>query len=168
MTYKTCDRPFQADPLFSTTFKLRSFSFSGSSAESVGACRTGQGSKSMIEGDFSRAEGTEPVRFSERQFQAIVEALGSSGGKLVARPKPVKEQGAVSTQHAGYPPDGLQARAQSPVVAASEETPPTPWTQAVPEKLEILLQQVSPHRFEVMAQQFGQLDCLPEKSSNAM
>jgi dienelactone hydrolase len=69
--------------------------FFDSSEKSVGEFRFGQFAKRMIECQFGDSEGSEPIGFSHCDFCFVVQTLDYTAGKLLSRPKIVKDEFAV-------------------------------------------------------------------------
>lgn len=55
----------------------------------------------MIQGDFGRSEGTEPVRFSHSDFGLVVQSLHDTAGEAFSGTEIVQYQFAVRAQGAG-------------------------------------------------------------------
>jgi len=53
----------------------------------------------VIQGRFGNSEGAEAVGFSDSNFDLVVEAFDDAAGKLFLRPKVVRDEGAVGTEH---------------------------------------------------------------------
>ena len=114
----------------------------------------------MIESDFCCSEGSKTVRFSERQFQTVVQALGWAAGDLFLGPKPVEQQRFMGAQHAGHFLDRFDAGAQGAVIPPLQEPSRPQNSLAGPEELKIFLEQIGADGPEVVTQQIRQLDFL--------
>jgi hypothetical protein len=67
----------------------------------VSAFRFRQFAKRVIEREFERAEGSEPVGFSHSDFSFVVQALDDATGKQFLSAEVVEDEFAVLTQRAG-------------------------------------------------------------------
>ena len=110
----------------------------------------------MIQGDFHGSVGSESVGFSEGQFRFGVESFHRRAGKGSFGMEPVQQQGAMTAQHAGDFLHGLESRTHGARAPSVEELPSPVRRDAMPEKLEILLQQVGSDRTQVVVKQLGQ------------
>ena len=114
----------------------------------------------MIQGEFVGSVGFEAVRFSEGQFGFAVETLDSARGMHPTGAEPVQQQRSMLEQGARHAPGGCQARACSLAAPAAQEAVGLGGRAALPELLEVLLEQVGPDGAQVQLEQVGQLGLL--------
>ncbi len=114
----------------------------------------------MIQGYFHRVIRPKAERFSDGQFGLGVQALDTATRQLPFGTKPVQQELPMAAQH---PSDFLHGGKLRP------HRSPTPRVQKLPrplrrrirpEQLEVFLQQITPDRAEIVAQQLGQSDVL--------
>ena len=122
--------------------------------------RFGEFSERMIEGNFSGAVGPESIGPSGDHFEPVVHALDDARGNLAERPEPVEEQAPVSLQRVGDLHHRLDARPGRSLAPGVEEGDGPTGRAVSPEVLEVLLEQVGPHRLEVVPDEVGKLDAL--------
>jgi len=132
-----------------------------SSEEFVGSHRDRQGPKRMIQSDFSRMIGPKTIGFSGGQFRFGVETLNNSTGKLLFGPKPVQQQGAMTSQHPGYLFHWINLRTHCLGTPFVQELSGPIGRGVFPEELKLFFQEVTPDRLQIVMQQFRQLALLP-------
>ena len=114
----------------------------------------------MIQGYFYPMIRPKAEGFSDGQFRFGIQTLDTATRQLAFGPKPVQQKLPMAAQHAGDFFHGSQLRPHR------SSTPPIqklsrPIRRGIrPEKLEVFLQQITPHRAEIVPQQFGQADVL--------
>ena len=114
----------------------------------------------MIQGYFYPMIRPKAEGFSYSQFGLGIQALDAATRQLPFGAKPVQQELPMAAQHAGDFFHGRQLRPHR------SSTPPVqklsrPIRRDIrPEKLEVFLQQITPHRAEIVPQQLGQTDVL--------
>src|SRR5665213_834136 len=124
----------------------------GSSVESVGEFGLWKFAKRMIQRRFRGVEGAESVGFSHGQFGFVVQPFDHAAGELLFGPKIVEDQLAMTSQGLGDFLHGLDPRAHRLLAPIVEKAGGPGWRAVIPELLEVLLEQVRPHRLEVVFQ----------------
>ena len=117
----------------------------------------------MIESNFNSPERAETVRFSGSEFQSVVETFHDTAGNSLSGPKPVEQELSVGPQYARHLFHGLDPRAHDALTPPVQKFTCPEGGDIVPEKLEVFLQQITAHRFQVVAQEVGQFNFLTRR-----
>jgi hypothetical protein len=114
----------------------------------------------MIEHNFRRPERSKPIGFSGSQFEFIVEALYDTAGNGLFGTKPVKQELPMRSKHSRNLLHWLDLRFHNTLTPPVQKFTCPVRRNVIPEKLEILLEQVTSNRFEVVSYKVGQFDFL--------
>ena len=104
--------------------------------------------------------GSESIGFSGSQFRFVVETLNDATGELAFGAKPVQQQRSVPPQLTGHFLHGLNLRSHHPATPSVQELARPTGRSIGPEQLKLFLQQVAPHRLQIVAQELRQLRLL--------
>jgi hypothetical protein len=114
----------------------------------------------MIECNFSRSESSKSIRLSGSEFKTVIETFHDAAGNSLPGPKPIEQKFPVRAQHARHFLHGPDARTHHAIAPEIEKLSSPKGRDIVPEELEVFLQQIAAHRFQVVAQQVGEFDFL--------
>ena len=114
----------------------------------------------MIQGFFYRMIRPKAEGFSDSQFRLGIQAFNAATRQLAFGAKPVQQKLPMAPQHAGDFFHGLNLRLHCPPTPLVQKLPRPIWRGICPEKLEVFLQQIAPHRAKIVPHQLGQTDFL--------
>ena len=100
--------------------------------------------------------GSESIGFSGSQFRFVVETLNNAAGELAFGPEPVQQQRSVAPHLTGHFLHGFNLRSHRPGTPSVQELARPIGRFIRPEQLKLFLQQVAPHRLQIVAQKLRQ------------
>ena len=112
----------------------------------------------MIQGEFQRMIRPKSKGFSGGQFRFGIEALDAATRQVPFGAEPGQQQLTMPSQHAGDLLHRGELRAQGSRTSGVQKLSGPIRRRIRPEKLEVLLQQGTPHRAEIVVPQLGQPD----------
>ena len=107
----------------------------------------------MIESHFSDFEGSEAVRFSDSDFDLVVQALDDAAGKLFPGAEIVEDEGSVGAEHLDDLLQGFDAGAHRLIAPLVEKLAGPGGRDVLPELVEVLFKNVGSDALQVVAQQ---------------
>ena len=114
----------------------------------------------MVQGYFHRMIRPKAEGFSGGQFRLGIQALDAATRQLPFGTKPVQQELPMATQHASHLLHRGKLGAHGSCTPGIQKLPSPIRRRIRPEKLEVFLQQITPHRAEIVTQQLGQTDFL--------